>query len=127
MQPSPSGVGRDPLRGVANDTGSLAPARPQAKSAKLCQEGAVKNPWNKPITRIPNNEAGNVSTAMSLNRRVGKRNYYLTGVKLPWHETSKSFRSLQSPPQMAKSMPSDRAQKVAKTLPRDNFCFTLHW
>jgi hypothetical protein len=45
-----------------------ANAQPQAKSAKLRQDGAVKSPWNNAMTQVPNDEARNVSTVISSNK-----------------------------------------------------------
>jgi hypothetical protein len=70
-----------------------ANAQPQAKSAKLCQDGAVKSAWNKTITKLPNDEARNVSTAVSSKREVACDTTILLELMLPWHPASAGVRS----------------------------------
>ena len=45
-------------------------AHPQANTAKVCPEGAVKSPWNKLMTNIPKDETMKAATTMSSSKTL---------------------------------------------------------
>ena len=50
-----------------------------ANRVKICHDRVVKRSWNRCITKVPHNEARQISTAMSSHRTAGEGNTSLPG------------------------------------------------